>query len=133
MHPRQRFVSATFLVRAIAAGSATGGGGAGSAERDIANEGVGTYTDPSVDNQISNFTIKPSMVSCGVGTIARGQFSGPFAMLIYAKEIKSYKANLKTGVIRATGTMRSTIDATDRRVGYSPPLPGRRPGSRIWR
>jgi hypothetical protein len=75
---------------------------------ELKDEGVGTYTDPSVANQISNFTINRQMVSCGVGTISGGPFfSGPFAMLMYAKDISLYHANHLTKVIRATGRMRS--------------------------
>src|SRR5438034_5505362 len=75
---------------------------------DLSDEGVGTYTDPSVANQISNFTINRQMVSCGVGTVAfTPQFSGPFAMLMYAKDISHYYANHLTKTIRASGRMRS--------------------------
>jgi hypothetical protein len=53
--------------------------------------GVGTYTDASVAHQVSNFTINERMVSCGVGTVAPGgPSSGPFAMLMYATEIRRY-------------------------------------------
>ena len=69
--------------------------------------GVGTYTDPSVANQISNFTINRCMISCGVGTITAGNFSGPFAMLMYATSIGSYLVNRSHGRIQATGRMRS--------------------------
>ena len=55
------------------------------------NAGVGTYTDASVAHQVSNFTINERMVSCGVGTVAPGTpSSGPFAMLMYATEIRRY-------------------------------------------
>jgi hypothetical protein len=75
---------------------------------DLKDEGVGTYTDPSVASQISNFSINRQMVSCGVGTITGGStFSGPFAMLMYAKDISHYHANHLTKVIRASGRMRS--------------------------
>ena len=78
---------------------------------DLSDEGVGTYTDASVGNQISNFTINRQMVSCGVGTVgfAGGGFglTGPFAMLMYAKDIHSYSADHNTKTIRASGRMRS--------------------------
>ena len=45
---------------------------------DLSDEGVGTYTDASVANQISNFTINRQMVSCGVGTVGATGFTGPF-------------------------------------------------------
>ena len=75
---------------------------------DIMDEGVGTYTDPSVASQISNFTINRQMVSCGVGTVtASTGFTGPFAMLMYSKDIQFYHANHLTKTIRASGRMRS--------------------------
>src|SRR2546423_13177209 len=77
------------------------------ASNDLSDEGVGTYTDASVANQISNFTINRQMVSCGVGTGGASGFSGPFAMLMYAKDIQSYSADRTTGTIRVTGRRRS--------------------------
>jgi hypothetical protein len=75
---------------------------------DLHDEGVGTYSDASVANQISNFTINRQMVSCGVGTVAPGGVStGPFAMLMYAKDISHYFANHNTKIITASGRMRS--------------------------
>jgi hypothetical protein len=79
---------------------------------DLRDEGVGTYSDPSVANQISNFTINRQMVSCGVGTMALDatglpKFSGPFAMLMYAKDIEFYFADHLANTIRAAGRMRS--------------------------
>lgn len=71
------------------------------------DHGVGTYTDSSVANQISNFTINPLMVSCGVGTLAHGQWSGPFAMLMYSTDIRAYEVERAAAAIRASGTMRS--------------------------
>ena len=65
------------------------------------------YTDPSVAQQASAFTINRAMVSCGVGTVARGQNSGPFAMLMYALEIGSYIVDQGTSSIKASGRMRS--------------------------
>lgn len=74
----------------------------------LKDEGVGTYTDASVANQISNFTINRSLVSCGVGTIAPSiENSGEFAMLMYSTRIRSYKADHQTKKITATGRMRS--------------------------
>lgn len=69
--------------------------------------GVGTYTDASVANQISNFTINRSMVSCGVGTLAANGWSGPFAMLMYATHIAYFEAEPLSSYIRAGGRMRS--------------------------
>jgi len=79
-------------------------------ELGVKNQGVGTYTDASVANQISNFSINPEMISCGVGTIAYGTWTGPFAMLMYAVKISSYRVDRRTSTIRATGTMRSVTE-----------------------
>lgn len=72
------------------------------------NTGVGMYTDSSVANQVSSFTINPLMVSCGVGTLAAGgESSGPFAMLMYATRMDRYSVDTETGEIHARGRMRS--------------------------
>ncbi|HVW33382.1 MAG TPA: hypothetical protein VHL53_12645 [Acidimicrobiia bacterium] len=77
-------------------------------EAAMPGTGVGMYTDDSVAHQVSSFTINPKMVSCGVGTIAPGgEFSGPFAMLMYSTRIDSYAVDTQAGEIRATGRMRS--------------------------
>lgn len=74
----------------------------------MAGTGVGMYTDNSVANHASSFTINPKMVSCGVGSLAGGgDFSGPFAMLMYSTRIDSYVVDEEAGEIRATGRMRS--------------------------
>lgn len=78
---------------------------------DIHDEGVGMYTDASTANQLSTFTINSNIVSCGVGTLASGVLSGPFAMLMYSKHITSYVVNPVTGTITATGKMRSITKA----------------------
>lgn len=77
------------------------------AKGGVKDEGVGTYTDPSVASQVSNFTINREMISCGVGTMAGPGFSGPFAMLMYSTRIGSYAVNRRAGTIRARGRMRS--------------------------
>lgn len=76
---------------------------------DLKDEGVGTYTDPSVASQISNFTINRQMVSCGVGTVGVTPpgFTGPFAMLMYARDISHYHADHLAKEINASGRMRS--------------------------
>ena len=77
-------------------------------EQGLMGTGVGMYTDPSVANQVSSFSINPQMVSCGVGTLAAGgEASGPFAMLMYATHMDSYVVDKESGEIRATGRMRS--------------------------
>jgi hypothetical protein len=87
------------------------GRGAGAGPRDseaLKGTGVGMYTDPSVANQVSSFTINPKTVTCGVGTVSPGgEVSGPFAMLMYATRMDSYTVDKEAGEIRATGRMRS--------------------------
>jgi hypothetical protein len=75
----------------------------------LRDEGVGIYTDLSVANQLSAFTINPYMVSCAVGTLAApiGTGSGPFAMLMYSLDIESFEVDRATSRLRATGSMRS--------------------------
>ena len=65
------------------------------------------YTDMSDAQHLSSFTINPSMVSCGVGSVAQGQNSGPLAMLMYSTHVASYLADPRTSQIRATGRVRS--------------------------
>lgn len=71
------------------------------------DQGVGMYTDPSVANQISSFTINRTIVSCGVGTLAYGSTSGPFAMLMYSTRLADYRIDRGRGIISASGRMRS--------------------------
>lgn len=79
-----------------------------SGPNDLKNEGVGLYTDASVANLVSTFTINRQMVSCGVGTFDPSALPfDSFAMLMYAKDTRFYTANHLTKTIRATGTMRS--------------------------
>ena len=73
---------------------------------DLKDEGVGTYSDASVGDQISNFSINRQMVSCGVGTVSTPPgTSGPFAMLMFARDITFYHADHLTKTIRASGRM----------------------------
>lgn len=79
-----------------------------SGPNDVKDEGVGLYTDASVANLVSTFTINRQMVSCGVGTLDPSALPfASFTMLMYAKETRFYHANHRTKRIRATGTMRS--------------------------
>jgi hypothetical protein len=89
------------------------GAGAGQKESELlAGTGVGMYTDSSVANQVSSFTINPRTVTCGVGTLAAGgDASGPFAMLMYATQMDSYTVDSEAGEIRAKGRMRSITKA----------------------
>jgi hypothetical protein len=76
-------------------------------KEELKNEGSGLYTDPSVGNQVSTFTINPIMVSCGVGTVdAVGTF-GPFEMLMFSTQKHAYIVNPSTKTITANGEMRS--------------------------
>ncbi|HEY3241069.1 MAG TPA: hypothetical protein VGL92_16000 [Acidimicrobiia bacterium] len=110
-----RFIGAVALiVLAFGVTGSTGGrppvagASAGAEAQDLMGTGVGMYTDSSVANQVSSFTINPKMVSCGVGTLAAGgEVSGPFAMLMYATHIDSYVVDDALDEIRATGRMRS--------------------------
>jgi hypothetical protein len=109
---RRRIVRVGSLVLLVGGLTALGDGrGAGAGERDaeaLMGTGVGMYTDSSVANQVSSFTINPKTVSCGVGTLATGgDASGPFAMLMYATRMDSYTVDKDAGEIRATGRMRS--------------------------
>jgi hypothetical protein len=75
---------------------------------EFKDEGAGTYSDGSVGNQISNFTINRCLVTCGVGTIAvPPDNSGPFAMLMISTNVKSYHLDRDAQTIRAEGRMRS--------------------------
>ena len=75
----------------------------------LRNAGVGMYTDPSVAQQISGFTINGSMISCAVGTFQNGTGvpTGAFSMLMYAVKISSLKPHKKTGKLMGQGRMRS--------------------------
>lgn len=112
-HPGRRRILRFLMLALLLTGLATtaGWGGAGAGPRDgeaLMGTGVGMYTDASVANQVSSFTINPKMVSCGVGTLAAGgDASGPFAMLMYSTRIDSYTVDRDAGEIRATGRMRS--------------------------
>jgi hypothetical protein len=83
------------------------GAAAADAPDGLVDQGVGMYTDPSVANQISSFSINPTIVTCGVGTLAYGSSSGPFAMLMYSLHHDEYGIDRATGVISVTGRMRS--------------------------
>lgn len=72
---------------------------------ELNNEGAGQYTDASVANQVSTFSINPRQVICGVGTVnAEGAF-GPFEMMMYSGNVETYKN--QGNQIRADGEMRS--------------------------
>lgn len=101
-------LAATAVIGPVGAPPEPAGAGSRAEAESMAGTGVGMYTDNSVANQASTFTINPKMVSCGVGTLAGGgDFSGPFAMLMYSTRIDSYVVDEEAGEIRATGRMRS--------------------------
>lgn len=112
-HPwRTRVVRFGSMILFLSTVTAVGDGrGAGAGEKDnelLSGTGVGMYTDSSVANQVSSFTINPKTVSCGVGTLAAGgEASGPFAMLMYATRMDTYTVDREAREIRATGRMRS--------------------------
>ena len=105
----KRLLPLVLLLSALAAIGDGRGAGAGPKDSEaLMGTGVGMYTDSSVANQVSSFTINPKTVSCGVGTLATGgEASGPFAMLMYATRMDSYTVDQEAGEIRATGRMRS--------------------------
>jgi hypothetical protein len=80
-------------------------------KEELKNEGAGLYTDASVGNQVSTFTINPMMVSCGVGTADLGGFIGPFEMLMFSINKHSYIVNPPNKTITANGEMRSITRA----------------------
>lgn len=64
----------------------------GRTQGGIRDSGAGIYTDPSVAQQVSTFTMNRNTVSCGVGTIAASEdFTGPFAMMMYSLEVESFE------------------------------------------
>ena len=105
----KRFLLLVLCLSALAAVGDGRGAGAGVKDSEaLMGTGVGMYTDSSVANQVSSFTINPKTVSCGVGTLATGgDASGPFAMLMYATRMDSYTVDKDAAEIRATGRMRS--------------------------
>lgn len=78
-----------------------------SMEDELMNEGVGMYTDASVANQASSFSINPEEVSCGVGTVSANGAAGPFEMLMYSLGTINYSVDPLTRTITASGRMRS--------------------------
>ena len=105
----KRFLPLVLFLSALAAvGDGRGAGAGPKVSEALMGTGVGMYTDSSVANQVSSFTINPKTVTCGVGTLAAGgDASGPFAMLMYATRMDSYTVDSDAGEIRATGRMRS--------------------------
>jgi hypothetical protein len=104
---REALLSATMGAAGIALAPAAVAASAASSADGVVEQGVGMYTDGSVANQISSFSINRTMVSCGVGTLAGPGFSGPFAMLMYATQIKTYELDRAGHTIRCSGRMRS--------------------------
>jgi hypothetical protein len=81
--------------------------GAASETDELMNEGAGMYTDASVAMQASSFSINPSEVTCGVGTVNANGAAGPFEMLMYSIGTHNYSVNPVTRTITASGRMRS--------------------------
>ncbi|WP_447972735.1 hypothetical protein [Nitrospira sp. Kam-Ns4a] len=94
----------------------------------LKDEGVGMYTDASVANQVSTFTLTRALISCGVGTVNAGGDFGPFEMLMFSLSIDSYAVKRDVPrTITATGKMRSItrvagqiVEDTDG-TGLNPP------------
>lgn len=106
---------------------------ANAATGEMIDAGVGMYGNMTTASQISTFTIDNQRVTCGVGTLAldtsmvtsvlpllgpiastlpvAGGWSGPFAMLMYSLGIETFDVDRASGMIRATGTMRSITNA----------------------
>ncbi|MPY87802.1 MAG: hypothetical protein GEU99_07765 [Luteitalea sp.] len=110
-----------------------------SQDMGLQDAGVGMYTDLSVLQQASTFTINREMVSCGVGTLVLDSLLGllplglvdslgVFEMLMYSVSIDTYEVSrLTPRSIIATGKMRSitrlagnVLEDTDG-VGVHPP------------
>jgi hypothetical protein len=87
----------------------------------LSNAGAGMHAGPDTAAGISTFTLNPMSVSCGVGSLGNSPgavpmsadlptglaTSGPFAMMMYATRIDSYKVDKVANSIVAIGTMRS--------------------------
>lgn len=73
----------------------------------LKDEAVGQHTGPSVAGQVATFTLNPSKVSCGVGTIDGTGQTGPFDMVMFSLSENSYNVDRTNLKITATGTMRS--------------------------
>jgi hypothetical protein len=87
----------------------------------LKNAGAGMHVGPDTAMGISTFTINPSSVSCGVGSMGNSPgavpgtaslptgmaTSGPFAMMMYATKVGSYTVDKHLHSITARGTMRS--------------------------
>lgn len=120
-----RLATALTLVLCLAFGASSAMAG----DLGLQDEGVGIYTDPSVASQISTFTLNPTLVSCGVGTVEADGLFGPFEMLMYSLTIDSYTVEREVPRrIVATGTMRSTtrvsgliVEDTDGTLANPPP------------
>jgi len=80
---------------------------ASSEQDELMNEGAGMYSDASVANQASTFSINPSAVTCGVGTVTPNGTAGPFEMVMYSTGTHNYSVNPLTRTITASGRMRS--------------------------
>lgn len=71
------------------------------------DQGAGMYVDASTAQQLSTFSINNQLVTCGVGTLAAGVWSGPFAMLMYSTAVTNYTVDRISHMITASGKMRS--------------------------
>lgn len=74
---------------------------------ELVNQGTGLYTDASVASQVSTFSINPSGVTCGVGTVDANGNAGPFEMLMFSVGTITYVVDPVQRTITASGKMRS--------------------------
>jgi hypothetical protein len=77
----------------------------------VQNEGAGMYADATTAQQLSGFSITPAQITCQVGTVSQGVWTGPFAMSMISLSVDTYNADPTTYTITATGSMRSRTDA----------------------
>jgi hypothetical protein len=109
------------LVMPVRAGTVSGKTRKGHGLGSLKNTGSGMHVGPDTAMGISTFTINPSSVSCGVGSMGNSpgavpgtaalptgaRTSGPFAMMMYATKVSSYTVDKHLHSITARGTMRS--------------------------
>lgn len=83
------------------------GSAAGASADGLGDAGVGIYTDLSVVNQLSTYSIQQALVTCGVGTVGGMGLTGPFSMVMYSVGGLSYQVDRSKRTIQASGRMRS--------------------------
>ena len=96
-------------------------------DKGLKDEAVGMHTGLGVAGHVATFTMNPSKVSCGVGTLDGTGSTSPFEMLMFSLTEDSYTVDRTSLRLRSTGTMRSitrvagvNVEDTDG-VGLNPP------------